>query len=302
MNDTLEQALVWHSQNITPIPCEGKVARVPWACWQNKLPPQLLVERWFSTPANLALICGGQSGLVVLDFDNLATYKKWRLTHPGYRDSYTVATPRPGKHVYFFCNEPVNTTLHPVDGLDIKAQGGYVIAPPSSTERGVYQVWQDSAIMHIDKLDCVPQKEAKCEQPKGAGKTKTQYVGNAAASQDLIAQIKAKLPILNLVSRYTEPIPSSRDGRYFVASCPFHQPDNKPSFWIDSGLNLCGCFKPECQTKQYYRKPMDVINFYARLHGCDNTRAICDLAQELDLWCDIPSYTEFIFAALPADE
>ncbi len=278
--DTLEQALEWHSKGITPIPCNGKIARIPWRNWQSKLPPQWLVEVWFRQPANLGLLCGGSAGLVVLDFDDVLVYGKWRLQQPGYRDSYTVSTPRPGRHVYFFTSEVISTALHPIAGVDVKAQGGYVLCPPSQTT-GAYTVLQDSEIMHIDNLACVLGNSV-------GNSVETQYKKVLPQPIDLIAQIKAKLPILNLVSRHCEPIPSSRDGRYFVASCPFHAPDNKPSFWIDTQMNICGCFKPECQAKQPYRKPMDVFNFYARLHGCCNTQAICDLAKELGLWQERP--------------
>jgi DNA primase len=57
-------------------------------------------------------------------------------------------------------------------------------------------------------------------------------------------------------------------GRYRSARCPFHE-DKKPSFWIDTELQIWGCHR--CGIKG------DVINLFSKLAGKTNGEAIKEL-------------------------
>jgi DNA primase len=100
---------------------------------------------------------------------------------------------------------------------------------------------------------------------------------------DLIDQIRAALPIAPFVARYTNGLKPTGLG-FFTGRCPFHQPESDPlrkrKLWVNANKGICGCFDPACQRD---RPPMDVINFYARLHNITNAEAISELAKELGL-------------------
>ena len=125
----LETALQWHALGIAtmPILARDKRPALPmWRQYQSVLPAPDALATWFrSNRYNLAVITGWQ-GLVVLDFDNREVFARWLLTHRA--DTYQVQTQR-GIHLYFYCQEETECTRG--DGWDVKAAGGYVLAPPS---------------------------------------------------------------------------------------------------------------------------------------------------------------------------
>ena len=105
---------------------------------------------WARNPdANVAIRTGGQSGLVVLDVDP---------DHDGMRSLRTlvdqygkmpagprVRTGSGGWHLYFQhpdenIRNSAGTRLGP--GIDIRADGGYVIAPPSHHRSGAVYEWR----------------------------------------------------------------------------------------------------------------------------------------------------------------
>jgi hypothetical protein len=286
-NLVLEEARGWWDKGVAPIPCHpgSKVACVPWAVWQNTLPPIRLVEVWFQEPVNLGLLCGGPMGLVVLDFDRLEVYEQWAAEHTEHARSFTVGTPRPGRHVYYFCGTPVNTKIHLQEGIDLKAIGGYVVSPPSRTEKGAYEVLRSGDILHIDSLavvlldnlgagavkNFIPSVNA--QDTLGIKKICIAPVATAA-TVDTVSRIKAALPLLVCAGWYTKPVPSSQDGRWYIAPCIFHSPDRHPSMWIDVQRGRFGCFVSSCRA----HRSGDVINLYAMANNLPIAEAISRLA------------------------
>jgi DNA primase len=98
----------------------------------------------------------------------------------------------------------------------------------------------------------------------------------------LVDEIKQKLPIAPFVAAYTGGLKSTGQN-FLTGRCPFHQLDRQPSakrkFWVNSAKGICGCFVPTCQAQAPGGKPMDVVNFYARLKGISNSQAIAELAK-----------------------
>jgi hypothetical protein len=96
-------------------------------------------DRWPN--ANLGVVTGCVSGLVVLDLDGpeAVAYAK----RHGVPLTPTVATGK-GWHIYFqYPGQPVQNaaSLDGVKGLDVRANGGYVVAPPSIHPSGRQYRW-----------------------------------------------------------------------------------------------------------------------------------------------------------------
>lgn len=283
----LQTALSWYNRNVVPIPCKPGTKRpaIPWRRWQTARPPRALVERWFTPPRNLALLTGNP--LLVLDFDKLSSYYKWKLDYPDLAETYTVVTPRPGRHVYFHVDKPVST-MH-LDDIDVRGTRALVMALPSVHPSGeLYQaVEADAELLRVAGLaqvlpgweDSVKKERPVAHQVSGCNSFLTE---SCVPGQDLVSRIKRALPILTLLQRWTMPIPSSRNGRWWVMRCPHPgHVDLNPSFWADAKRGICGCFKPSCAATQPGGKAMDVINVWAWLYDINNRRAIQELVSEI---------------------
>lgn len=99
------------------------------------------VERWWaSTPnANVGILTGVKSGLFVFDIDpkngGNDTYSDLLAKHGQMPDTWEVITGSGGRHCYFrypaFPVRNVAGLFGPTSGIDIRGDGGQVVAPPS---------------------------------------------------------------------------------------------------------------------------------------------------------------------------
>jgi len=95
----------------------------------------------------LAIRTGAESGIVVIDIDVDAAKgidgRRWLVEaqQKGMPNCPTVETPRGGMHLYFA--HPGGSIQCSVGllarGVDVRADGGYVIAPPSRAPNGAYR-------------------------------------------------------------------------------------------------------------------------------------------------------------------
>jgi hypothetical protein len=104
-----------------------------WARLRGRAATGAEIREWFrcEPEANLGIITGAASlGVVVADYD---TGRPERL-----RETPIVATGR-GLHVYARSDPPTATEKR--DGFELKADGGYVVAPPSIHPSGEMYRW-----------------------------------------------------------------------------------------------------------------------------------------------------------------
>jgi hypothetical protein len=92
---------------------------------------------WRQHPSlNVGIRCGRESGLIVLDVDGddgMESLRKIEQARGKLPLTASVRTPRGGQHFYFQHPgfEVSNSVGWPGPGLDIRGDGGYVVAPPS---------------------------------------------------------------------------------------------------------------------------------------------------------------------------
>jgi len=131
--------------NIIPLQPNDKKPRIEWKDYQEgKRLSDKEIEDWFKYSfSNVGIICGTVSeNLVVIDFDSLELYQKWINSLDSnlksiIENTWVVETGR-GIHVYLRIKinkdtfkQLFRTKTKVVDSVDIKAEGGYVVAPPS---------------------------------------------------------------------------------------------------------------------------------------------------------------------------
>lgn len=289
MSTLFETAFNWVVQGFGVIPIQYRDKRpdahlLPlnekdepsWEIFKTQLPSIDQLKIWFPTKLhNLALIMGWNN-LVVIDFDQIDVFDFWHKQNP--INTYMVKTQR-GMHVYLQVKTPP-ANYHSLL-LDIKASG-YVLIPPSVHPSGfIYQVHKDLPILKVENLSDVLPEEFTAEQIRQP--VDTQYVAPVIKSQDdpwaraetigadAIDTIRNQA---NLLAFFPDARQKSRDGRWWIATCPFHH-DHNPSFWIDTARQICGCYSG-CTPK-----PLDTINLYSRLYGMSNQDAIRALTRSL---------------------
>ena len=100
-------------------------------------------EWWTSNPdSNIGIACGSVSGITIIDVDGpqgIASSKGVQ----GVPSTRMIKTPH-GFHLYFAYNPGFHTGAGFMAGLDVRNDGGYVVAPPSEVDGKAYSV-------HIDR-------------------------------------------------------------------------------------------------------------------------------------------------------
>lgn len=124
-----------------------KVPLVNWKKYQSELPTKQDLKNWFNDDFadGLAIVTGSISKLIVLDFEKGARIPKLPLTA-------SVATGGGGIHYYYSLPEGVKirNSARPLGKeflMDVRAEGGYVVAPPSKHRSGEKYKWK----VHVKK-------------------------------------------------------------------------------------------------------------------------------------------------------
>lgn len=107
------------------------------------------IHRWWAwwPDANIGIATGSISGIVVIDIDgDRGGIESWREVQDMHgRFETLTSTTGAGLHLYFIC--PGGVALKSVSngigvGIDIKAESGYVVAPPSLHWTGNMYLWE----------------------------------------------------------------------------------------------------------------------------------------------------------------
>jgi len=136
---------------VVPIEPGGKRPLVRWEEFQHRLPTKQEVDAWFERwpKANVGIVTGRVSGLVVLDIDPrhdgddsiiILERKHGPLPH-----SIEALTGGGGRHVYFdYPGEETHNKVGLAPGIDLRGDGGLVVAPPSVHPSGRLYAWEVS--------------------------------------------------------------------------------------------------------------------------------------------------------------
>jgi hypothetical protein len=152
--ELLRGALIYAGRGIPVFPCEAGGKRPLTADgFLEATTDEARIRGWWGRwpNANVAIPTGERSGLLVLDVDasegtdSVALLELARGQSP---KTARAATGGGGMHLYFRCPSPqelMSAGLYARevrnsqgllgDGLDVRGEGGYVVAPPSSTTR-----------------------------------------------------------------------------------------------------------------------------------------------------------------------
>jgi putative DNA primase/helicase len=112
--------------------------------------PRQIQAWWCKWPnANIGIATGGISGIIVVDIDGSEALTRLRELESSYGSlpkTLTAKTAR-GWHLYF--KHPHSELVIPCtarDGIDIRGDGGYVVAPPSVHRNGHIYQWCNDVV------------------------------------------------------------------------------------------------------------------------------------------------------------
>ena len=131
----------WH---IIPLRPNAKTPAVAsWTPFRERLGDASLLDEWFGeTRNNVAVLTGSCSGLLVVDFDDHEQFQMFAQAYPYLLNTYAVKSRR-GYHLYFHIPTGITVQSRAGQGVDLLAEGKYVVAPPSIVDDHEYRVMLD---------------------------------------------------------------------------------------------------------------------------------------------------------------
>lgn len=145
------QAYAARGWSVIPIEPRAKRPLVAWAEFQQRHATRDEIDAWFRhwPHANIGIVTGHVSGLVVIDldarhggFESLAALETEFGRLP---DTVTALTGGRGRHLYYdHPREALRNRAGIRPGIDLRAEGGCVVAPPSVHPSGRRYRWAEA--------------------------------------------------------------------------------------------------------------------------------------------------------------
>ena len=184
--------------------------------------PEQIKKWWKDNPNyNIGIATGEESmGLYIIDIDvdhekgkdGVQMFKEWQKKHERISNTVTCKTPRGGYHLYFYDHNNLKN-IAGIDGcIDTRANGGYIVAPPSIHPNGGTYTWirspSDKQVANLPRawLDFISEyrkpKERAEEHPRkitqgNRTSTLVSKIGELSHTSIDKATIKATIQALN---------------------------------------------------------------------------------------------------------
>ena len=146
MSNLAEAALGIFQQGFPVIPVNRSTKRplVVWQGYQRHLPTEEQIKGWWARwpDANIGMITGRISGLVVVDADSEEATSRFLSAYPEAQVTRQAETGR-GRHFYFQWVVGIRNDAGRIlgEGIDVRGEGGFVILPPSLHSNGKRYRW-----------------------------------------------------------------------------------------------------------------------------------------------------------------
>lgn len=153
----IEQALIYLAAGYSVIPlygtrngrcacgkddCKspGKHPAIAWQKYQKERATKEEIEQWFLSDNNVGIVTGKISGITVLDIDNHKAFEF--ATRQGGLDNTAWVKTGKGYHFYYAYDEGHRNFAKKWGGIDLRSEGGLVVAPPSVHVSGTEYQWE----------------------------------------------------------------------------------------------------------------------------------------------------------------
>lgn len=157
----LECALEYRNKynfSLIPLKRETKKPYISWKEYQERLSTEEEIKNWLGkwSNANIGIVTGKISGITVVDFDNPEALEY--AERQGLPLTPLVKTGK-GFHAYFRYEEGVGNFQKRDDlpDIDLRGDGGYVVAPPSIHKSGRQYTWVKGRTLYDIPLAPLPE-------------------------------------------------------------------------------------------------------------------------------------------------
>ena len=210
-----------------PCPSPGKHPRVPWERWMIRSARPTEIEAWWERwpDANVGVVTGWVSAVVVVDIDprnggdtHLAALE---ADHQRLPETVAGVTGGGGRHLYFAHPRHLVPCRPLAAGIDLKAERGLVVAPPSRHASGGTYRWvaghEPDRLMLAALPSWLDRLSGTVDRPHKAGPRMTiaRTIDERAAFSALWSELGIDL-----------------QPEEFMTRCPFHD-DHRPSLHVD---------------------------------------------------------------------
>ncbi len=171
---------------VFPLACRDKVPAVVGGC-KVATTKRTTIERWWdkNPQYNIGIATGNKSsGLVVIDLDvdknkgidGYDVLRDWQNKHGKLPETWQSITGRGGYH-YFYKDAIVHSNrVGLYEGVDIRGEGGYIVAPPSVHPNGnIYEWEQGPEEYEIAQVDNIVNDFLKGEKQRRDSEDKTNF-------------------------------------------------------------------------------------------------------------------------------
>jgi len=152
---------------VIPLEPEEKKPLVKWEKYQKIQASAEQIEQWWKQHpnANIGIVTGSVSGIIVIDIDSSAGQENYIAKFNQLHNTISQATGKPNAIQQFF-KHPGDQKYHNMTKMlpdvDVRADGGYVVVPPSIHPNGTQYKWIiDPTEMGLDDLLELPEEIKK---------------------------------------------------------------------------------------------------------------------------------------------
>ena len=167
MNNFLDAAIDYASRGLAVFPLKPKDKAPITAHGVHEATTNLeTIQKWWRKypNANIGIACGKISGgLLVVDVDRkpngvdgLDSLNAWERENGELPETVRSITGSGGCHIFFRIDRPEKNRVNLLEGVDIRSDGGYIVAPPSIHNNGNQYEWEydpdEYEVAHGDEI------------------------------------------------------------------------------------------------------------------------------------------------------
>lgn len=145
----LDRALLYAAKGFSVIPVgANKIPLIGWKEFQSRrATPEEILAWWKKTPdAQVGIVTGQISDLTVIDVEATGD------SSPMKDDTFTVKTGGNGIHFYFKYDKDFTNMVRARPLVDVRSEGGYVVAPGARSHKGEYKAIGDEHEMKVARM------------------------------------------------------------------------------------------------------------------------------------------------------
>lgn len=199
----------YHRRGFSMIPVNPTTKKpyIKWQKYQKEKASLQQLKDWIKKfpGCGIGIVTGAISGLTIIDVDTEEGKKEFE----GYlSDSFltpVVKSPH-GWHYYFTHTEGLVNRARVLTGCDVRNDGGYIVAPPSSNGKGSY-TWLPGC--KIGKTDLASIPDALKEKINANNKNKIRSISSSIGAEQIVTERNASVTERNIL------IKGSRDDDLF---------------------------------------------------------------------------------------